>query len=83
MTFLMPKASKPRPAPPPPPVVTQPPPPVPTRAEPEVAEARDTENLRMATLRRRGRRSTILTSPLGATDVPNVERRAALGNVAV
>jgi len=83
MGFIKNLFSPPKPPAPPPLVqqVTAPPPPVPTRAEPEVREARERESKRGALARGRGRRSTILTSPLGATDTPRVSRRAALGDV--
>ncbi len=60
------------PSPPPPP----PPPPVPTFDSPEIDDAR--EERRKAELRRRGRRSTILTSGLGDAGVAPV-RRTGLG----
>lgn len=66
MTFLF-GGPKPPPIPPPPPP--------PVRAAPEITAARD-ESRR----RGKGRKATILTSPLGAPDTPNVTRQALLGN---
>ena len=72
MSFLFPK---------PPAAITNPkaPPPPPTREDPLVTKA--VEDTRLATAKRKGRKSQILTSPLGATDVPNVTRKALLGQV--
>lgn len=68
MGFLSPK---------PPPIA--PLPPLPTRADPSIAAAR--EKARLAGGRGRGRKATILTSPLGATDTANLSRKALLGEV--
>jgi len=67
MGFLSPK-----PPPPPPPLA-----PIPTREDPAVAAKKEDSRLAMA--RRKGRKSSILTSPLGATDTPEVSRKALLG----
>lgn len=78
MTFIADAFRPPKPQPLPP-VVTQPSSaitqPVPTAEKtPEVAQAAEDETQRLAALRRRGRKATILTSPLGATDTPTLNR---------
>lgn len=70
MTFLFkkPKAPKPTPLPP-----------VVKREDREVARA--SEEARLAFGRRKGRKATILTSPLGTTDNTEISRKALLGEV--
>jgi len=53
------------------------PPPPPTPLDPEVEAARKAE--REARKRRRGRGATILTSALGDTTEPNIEKKTLLG----
>lgn len=79
MGFLFP--SPPRPAPLPPLPATSPAAlPLPTETDPAIAA--ELEAQRLALLRRRGRKATILTSPLGAADTSPIERPGLLGEIA-
>lgn len=81
--FSKPKAPKqqvvqpppPPPPTPPPPPPPEPPPPPPTPADPSVEAARNAE--RQAALRRKGRRSTILTGGEGVLGETSTDRPAA------
>lgn len=60
-------------SPPPPP----PPPPPPTLEDPEIEAARAAERVRLR--RKKGRRATILTSPLGLQEKAPVQKQPLLG----
>lgn len=71
MSFMMPKPPKQQQA------QVAAPEPIPTRADPAIAEAKETE--RKARVSRGGRGALILTSGLGVTSQPNVSRPNLLG----
>lgn len=74
MGFLMPKIKTPAmPAPPPPP------PPVATTASRAATAVRGAGMEATAAAKRKGKRATMLTGPLGLTEEPELKRKTLLG----
>ena len=74
MGFLMPKAPKIKiPAPPPPP------PPAPTQAQRVTTAVKGGAGEIAAAAKRKGRRATVATGPLGLTEEPELGRKTLLG----
>ena len=70
------KGPKPPPPPAPAPAPLKPVKPLPQRDDPEIAKKAEKD--RLASAKRRPK-TNVLTSPLGATDDPNIKRKSLLG----